>query len=689
MRSREKWAALDWARLGAAVLVVGNHTSPLASFTVSGDFFLTRVLARLAVPFFLMISGYFLERTDWETAGKLWKRTAGFYGIAIALYLPLNLYAGQLTPDFFREILTDGTFYHLWYFPALLLGLPLARGLRRLGFRAALMTAGLLYLVGLGGDSYSGLVCQLPGIGAFYDVVFRVFSYTRNGLFYVPLFLLLGAAGLRLPRRAAGFGTLAGLALMTTEAFWLRGLGVQRHDSMYLALPGVMVCLFAWLLTENLGQRRDLRHLSALVYLLHPWCIVLVRGGAGVLGWENLLVENSLGHFLVVLLLTAGLSDLLLVLRPRPLRLTARAWREIDFAALAHNAAVLQACLPEGQELMAVVKADAYGHGAAKTARCLQKHGVHAFAVACLGEGIALRKAGVRGTILILGYTAPEEVPLLRRWRLTQTVADEAHGHALASQGRRVRAHLALDTGMHRLGVPASDREALARLFQEKNLRIDGVFSHLCVSDSLTDADQSYTRHQLDAFYAAAAWMRSAGYDPGAVHVQASYGLLNLPSQPCRYLRAGIILYGVPSDDAPTASWPDLRPALSLRARVASIRHLASGEGAGYGLAFRAERDTALAVVTIGYGDGLPRQLPQRGGEALVRGRRCPIVGRMCMDQLFLDVTGLPEIRPGDVVTLIGRDGGQEIRAQELAGHCGTITNEILSRLGHRLPLTG
>lgn len=683
----ERGAALDWARLGAAVLVVCNHTSPLSSLSGSGDFFLTRVLARLAVPLFMMISGYFLEQSGWKSARHLLKKTAVLYGAAAALYLPLNLYAGQLTPDFFRKMLTDGTFYHLWYFPALLLGVPIAKQLRCLGFREALPAAGMLYLMGLGGDSYYGLALQLPGAESLYGGVFHVFSYTRNGLFYAPLFLLLGAAEPRFSRRLAPVGTLAGLALMTAEAFWLRSMGVQRHDSMYLVLPLVMTCLFAWLLEINGGQRRELRTLSALVYLLHPWCIVLVRGVAGALGWDRWLVENSLLYFAAVILLSSALSGLLLALRPRPLRPTARAWREIDLDALTHNAAVLQKCLPPGQELMAVVKADAYGHGAVKTACCLQKSGVHAFAVACLGEGIALRKAGIRGMILILGYTTPEEVPLLRRWRLIQTVADEAHGHALAAQGRPVFVHLALDTGMHRLGVPAGDREALARLFREKNLRIQGVFSHLCVSDSLEDGDENYTRGQLETFYKAVDWLRAAGYDPGAIHIQSSYGLLNLPPQPCRYLRAGIILYGVPSDGALTASWPDLRPVLSLRARVASVRHLEPGEGAGYGLAFRAERDTVLAVVTIGYGDGLPGQLSQTGGEALIRGRRCPMVGRMCMDQLFLDVTDLPEIRSGDVVTLIGRDNGQEIRAQELADRCGTITNEILSRLGRRLPL--
>lgn len=317
MKHGKPFAALDGFRLLAAVLVVCNHTSPLASCSPGGDFFLTRVLARLAVPFFFMVSGYFLEQSDWRNAPRLLKKTAVLYGAAVLLYLPLNAYAGQLTPDLLRKVVTDGTFYHLWYFPALLVGVPLARALRRLGPRAALAAAGALYLIGLGGDSYYGLAVQLPGAERFYGAFFHLFSYTRNGLFFAPLFLLLGAAGPRPARRRAGAGALAFLALMTAEAFWLRSLGVQRHDSMYVFLPLAMACLFSWLLAVNDGERRQLRSLSALLYLVHPWCIVLVRGGAGVLGWESLLVENSLGHFAAVLLSGLALSLLMLTLRSR------------------------------------------------------------------------------------------------------------------------------------------------------------------------------------------------------------------------------------------------------------------------------------------------------------------------------------------------------------------------------------
>ena len=364
-----------------------------------------------------------------------------------------------------------------------------------------------------------------------------------------------------------------------------------------------------------------------------------------------------------------------------------RAWREIDLVALSHNARVLQSALAPGCGLMAVVKADAYGHGALETALRLQNDGVKAFAVACLEEGIALRKAGIRALILILGYTPPECAPLLHQWQLTQTVADEAHGRALSAQGMPLQVHLALDTGMHRLGIPAGDRPALARMYRLPHLKICGVFSHLCVSDSLREEDTAFTQTQLQQFYDTLQWLRDSRYDPGQTHIQASYGIWNLPPQRCAWARAGIALYGVGSDDAPTARTLNLHPVLSLRARIASVRALSEGECAGYGLAFRAKQPTQLAVVTVGYADGLPRDLPQRGGEVLLRGKRCPMVGRLCMDQMLVDVTGAGAPCGGETVTLIGRDGAQRIRAEDVARQCGTITNELLSRLGARLPI--
>ena len=294
--------ALDWFRLLAAFLVVCNHTSPLDSFAPGADFWLTRVLARVAVPFFFMVSGYFLSKRNWANTGKFLKKTALVYALAVVLYLPLNWYNGGFASplQWLQKLLLDGTLYHLWYFPAVLLGVVIARGLARLGLPAALAAALLLYLIGLGGDSYYGLTAQLPALDALYGGLFRLCSYTRNGLFLAPLFLLLGAAGVRLGRGISALGTLLSLAGMSLEAFWLRAQGWPRHDSMYLFLPLTMLFLFSLLLNGGRGQDRTARRLSLLIYLLHPWSIVLVRGAAKLTGLEALLIQNSLAHFCAV-----------------------------------------------------------------------------------------------------------------------------------------------------------------------------------------------------------------------------------------------------------------------------------------------------------------------------------------------------------------------------------------------------
>ena len=685
---RRQYPALDGFRLMAAVLVVAIHTSPLAGLSVGLNFWLTRVAARVAVPFFLMISGYFLARNQWKGTGKFIKKTLLLYGAAIVLYLPLNLYAGGFSfSQWLRAVLWEGTLYHLWYFPALIWGVMLTRLLLRLGERPALAAAVVLYLIGLGGDSYYGIVSRLPVFRQFYDWIFAMTEYTRNGVFLVPLFLLLGARSIRLREKVSAAGFCLVLSGMSLEAFFLRSMDVQRHDSMYLLLPLCMVFLFSLLLGCNNGRIHAARDLSLLIYLLHPACIVMVRALARLTHTWSVFVESSLPHFLAVLSLTVALSLILYRLRPLPSPARSRAWREIDLDALRSNARLLTQAAGPGCELMAVVKADAYGLGANEVARTLQRDGIRAFAVACPAEGIALRRAGIRGCILILGWTPPEQAPLLARWRLTQTVADIKHGRALANAGYHIHVHLAVDTGMHRLGIPADDIAAIAEMYRLPGIRVDGIFSHLCVSDSLLADNVEYTNRQAGAFSHAVQQLTDMGIHPGKTHLMASYGILNRSCEGTDYARAGIVLYGIYSDDSPVCRNLDLRPVLSLRARIASVRSLAPGDTAGYGRAFTASRPTRLAAVTIGYADGLPRCLAERGGRVLIRGIPCPMVGRMCMDQLLVDVTDVADTAPGDMVTLIGRDSMAEIRAETVAEQCGTITNELLSRLGHRLPV--
>ncbi len=249
---------LDVARIAAALLVITIHTSPLSDVAPNADFFLTRVLARLAVPYFFMLTGYFLEKGKWQRVKHTLCKTVALYAVCVILYLPLNIYTGDFSdwPSFptgrlIKDLLVDGTWYHLWYLPAILLGVPVAMGLRRMGWKTAIAGAGVLYLIGLFGDSYYGFVETVDPLRAFYQGIFAVSSYTRNGLFFAPLFLLLGALCTRLhlrhPRVLAG----CAFAALCAEAFALKLAGVQRHDSMYIFLPLCSVAVLCSLIEYN------------------------------------------------------------------------------------------------------------------------------------------------------------------------------------------------------------------------------------------------------------------------------------------------------------------------------------------------------------------------------------------------------------------------------------------------------
>lgn len=700
MAEAKRQGGLDACKLLAALLVVAIHTSPLASFSPLGDFFLTRVLGRLAVPFFFMVTGHFILGPVLAgrggQVGRQVQKLLLLYAAAILLYLPIGLYAGHYQGltllGVLRLLLFDGTFYHLWYFPACAMGLGVVWLLSRfLKPKGLLAVTGLLYLAALLGDSYYGLTASLPPLAAVYDLAFQVFSYTRNGLLMAPLFLLLGAL---LGQRAGGkspvfygLGLLLSFTLMTGEAFALWNLSLQRHDSMYLLLPLVMVFLYRLLLTWSPAVPAGASSVATGVYILHPAMIVVVRGVAKVLGLTDPLVTNSLVHYLAVCVLSFLVAWAIVwakgrLFPPPPRR--ERAWLTLDRAALAHNVAALRALLPPGCRLMPVLKANAYGHGALPVARELARLEVDAFCVACLDEGIQLRKGGIRGEILLLGPTQPQHFSLLRRYRLTQTVVDLSYAQQLAAFGKPLSVHLAVDTGMHRLGIPAARLEDLLAVFTLPHLQVTGIYSHLCTADSTDPAGWGYAQRQREIFRQVLEELRNRGITLPKVHLLASHGLLNCPEAGGDWARVGIALYGLLSspDDRNEAA-PDLRPVLSLQARVALVRDLPQGAVAGYGLAFTARRPTKLAVLTIGYADGLPRSLT--GGHVLLHGRLAPIVGRICMDQTLVDVTDLPMVEAGDIATLIGTDGGQTISALDLARQSSTISNEILSRLGSRL----
>jgi len=553
MAKSKQFGGLDYFKIAAALLVVAIHTSPLTSVSVEADFIFTGIIARIGVPFFFMVTGYFImpqylfgKSADPQPLHRFVRKTLVLYGIAVAVYLPVNVYAGQFKGagffDIFRMLVFDGTFYHLWYLPAAILGV-----------------------------------------------------------------------------------------------------------------------LLVWLL----GRRFSVIHL------------------------ETLLIDNSIAHYIIVCTGSVLFAVVLEKLLPRLQRRQNekdRAWIELDRQNLQQNVTVLCKLLPSGCQFMAAVKANAYGHGAVALSKELMKLGVNDFCTAAVSEAVELRRNGVKGEILILGYTHPEQFPLLRKYRLTQTVVDYSYARILNAYGRKIKVHIKIDTGMHRLGERCERIDQINSIFNCQNLLIDGIYTHLCTADTSTHSAKAYTMAQGAAFYKVITQLKEQGYSCPKVHLLSSCGLFNYSELSGDYARIGIALYGVLSERAGTEHCPvKLRPVLSLKARVASVKDLYKGEAAGYGLQYIAKKDMKIAVLAIGYADGIPRALSEGGGKVLLNGKEALIIGRICMDQMLVDISRIPETKSGDAAVIIGKSGASEIMAYELAEQTGTITNEVLSRLGSRL----
>jgi serine/alanine racemase len=400
-------------------------------------------------------------------------------------------------------------------------------------------------------------------------------------------------------------------------------------------------------------------------------------------------MENSIIQFITVPPGSPAVSVMPVLLpngkRPRKIKdgeSQDRAWVEINLENLRHNVSVLHEALPAGCRLMAVVKGNAYGHGAAPISTYLNSIGINSFAVATMDEGINLRKSGVKGEILILGYTPAKRASTLYHYHLSQTVADAEHAAELNRFGKPILIHIKVDTGMNRLGENYRHLAEISSIFRCKNLRISGIFTHLSVSDRLEEADTEFTNQQIQNFYALLDKLSARQIDLPRIHIQSSYGVINYPELRCDYARVGIALYGsLSTPDTETKCSLDLRPVLALKSKVVLVRTIEAGESVSYGRTFIAQKEMRIAVVSIGYADGYPRSLSTGKGYALIQGYRVSIIGRICMDQLIVDVTNIPNIKRGDIVTLIGKDGSEEITVEQVADNAGTISNELLSRL--------
>lgn len=706
MTKNESYSGIDYFRFIAALLIVAIHTSPLSSFSETGNFIFTRIVSRVAVPFFFITSGFFLISRYTCNAEKLEafiKKTTLIYGVAILLYIPINVYNGyfkmdNLLPNIIKDIVFDGTLYHLWYLPASIIGAAIAWYLvKKLNYPKALMVASVLYLIGLFGDSYYGITEKISCLNSLYTYIFQVTDYTRNGIFFAPIFFILGGfiADNR-PQITFGksfLGFAISLALMLGEAMILHHFDLQRHDSMYVFLLPCMYFLFIVILHFKGKRLVSLRTASLIIYIIHPMMIVVIRLFSKLLHIQKLFVENSIVHYFAVCLTSVVFSVVLTAMwnkyKPKKAKHTAdtdRAYLEIDLNNLEHNVKVLKRAMPQKCELMAVVKAEAYGHGLYEIATHLNKIGVKAFAVATIDEGIKLRQYGVLGEILILGYTAPARAKELRKYDLTQTLIDYKYALLLDKQGYDVMTHIKVDTGMHRLGFDAKDIEKISAVFSMKHIKVSGIYTHLCAADSVDEKDIFFTNVQIESFYNLLNQLKEKGITIPKIHIQSSYGLLNYPELKCDYVRVGVSLYGVlSSPNDRTKLHLDLRPVLSLKSRVILLREIKKGESVGYSRSFVANRDSLIALLPVGYADGYPRNLSCGKSYVLINGHQAPVVGKICMDQLAVDVTDIPNVKTGSIATLIGKDGKEEITAPMVAESAESITNELLSRMGHRL----
>jgi len=358
----------------------------------------------------------------------------------------------------------------------------------------------------------------------------------------------------------------------------------------------------------------------------------------------------------------------------------------VNLAALAHNLSRIKRYLSPGCEVMAIVKANAYGHGAMEIAQALARHGIGRFAVASLDEGIALRQAGLSASIIVLGALFEDQVSDLIAHQLTPVVSDGRLLPALAkaafSHPAPYPIHLKVETGMGRLGL--SPEELLALLenpLLQSPLQVDGLMTHLADADG---KDSTFTEQQLGAFRAVQEQIRQRGVTIPLVHTANSAAIVRFPGAHFSLVRPGIMLYGYHTLPA-TVPAPDLRPVLSLRSTIVQLRTIPRGGTVSYNGTFVASRPTRIAVLPIGYADGYSRRLSHRGS-VLIQGHRVPIVGLVCMDMIMVDVTDLPPVQVGEVATLIGQQGGESIWADEVAGWIDTIPYEVLCGIGSRVP---
>ena len=363
------------------------------------------------------------------------------------------------------------------------------------------------------------------------------------------------------------------------------------------------------------------------------------------------------------------------------------AWAEINLDNIAHNIGLFRKQIGPVTGVMAVVKADGYGHGARKIAETALQAGVSSLAVAFVDEAVDLRQAGIKAPIQILGYTDPSLFAKLVQYNLTPTIFGLDTAEQFSSQARQhnvvLPVHIKVDTGMGRVGLlPEEALEVITRVALLDGLKIEGLFTHLAAAE---ESDKSYTAEQLLLFNRIVDGCLERGISFPQIHVANSAAALNHPSSRFNIIRLGLSMYGCYPVPEMREIEPKLKPALTFKSRVILVKKVPAGKAISYGCTYHTSRESLIATIPVGYADGYSRLLSNKG-QVLIRGCRVPVVGTICMDQLMVDVTDVPGVRLGDEVVLYGRQGYEEIKVEEAAELIGTINYELLCAVSKRVP---
>lgn len=369
-----------------------------------------------------------------------------------------------------------------------------------------------------------------------------------------------------------------------------------------------------------------------------------------------------------------------------------RAWAEIHLDRLKRNVEKCRGLISDPCDMMCVVKANCYGHGIERVIPCLQDDaGIDWFAVSNLIEAIQLRELGVTGEILILGYTPPKNAPELAEYDIIQAVTEYDYACELSKYcpvKEKIRVHIAIDTGMTRIGIraPGVDGicEEVEKIVRLPRLNVEGIFTHLSVADSDAPDDIEFTKAQIELVCAVKRELNRRLVYIKRLHFLNSAGAAYHFDSRSDLARFGIMLYGL----HPNSALPlpiELEPVMELKAAVSQVKTVEAGVSVSYGRTYVTDRETRIATITIGYADGYPRLLSGRAS-VIIKGRKAPIIGRVCMDQLMIDVSDIPDAKEGDVVTLFGKDGNESITADELADIYGSIGYEIVCGISPRVP---